>query len=259
MREFTEEVAKELLKGFKVIMDDAINQFLDDFRKDLKDIRERDMKSYGIEASARILLKNYSTRNLLELSQDKGLLEDDSTMGLLQHPRDMVMKTKVTDNSMELQEKKIQNGYFMSMGDQFNDVSKYTYRKINRVLAELWLQLVWLVDWCERVTIKVFVVRESFNLMGKVHALVIGNHRSDVDWLVGWVLAQRSGCIGSTLAVRKKSSKFLLDICWSMWFAKHLFLERSWDMDEINQEIHTIPTKPVQGFQFGLAFFPLPL
>ncbi|KAL4376201.1 hypothetical protein GQ457_02G024740 [Hibiscus cannabinus] len=105
-------------------------------------------------------------------------------------------------------------------------LSKYTYRKINRVFAELWLQLVWLVDWWEGVTIKVFVVRESFSLMGKVHALVIGNHKSDVDWLVGWVLTQRSCCLGSTLAVRKKSSKFLLDICWSVRFVEHLFLER---------------------------------
>lgn len=27
-------------------------------------------------------------------------------------------------------------------------------------------------------------------LSGKEHALVISNHRSDIDWLVGWVLAQ---------------------------------------------------------------------
>ncbi|RZC25562.1 1-acyl-sn-glycerol-3-phosphate acyltransferase 2 isoform C [Glycine soja] len=68
--------------------------------------------------------------------------------------------------------------------------------------------------------------------MGKEHALVISNHRSDIDWLVGWVLAQRSGCLGSTLAVMKKSSKFLPVIGWSMWFSEYLFLERSWAKDE---------------------------
>ncbi|KAK8507602.1 hypothetical protein V6N12_017895 [Hibiscus sabdariffa] len=41
MQEFTEEVAKELLNGFKAIMDDAIVNFLNDFRNDLKVIRER--------------------------------------------------------------------------------------------------------------------------------------------------------------------------------------------------------------------------
>ncbi|XVE75650.1 hypothetical protein DITRI_Ditri12bG0110100 [Diplodiscus trichospermus] len=68
--------------------------------------------------------------------------------------------------------------------------------------------------------------------MGKEHALVMANHRSDIDWLVGWVLAQRSGCLGSSIGVMKKSSKFLPVIGWSMWFSEYLFLERSWAKDE---------------------------
>ncbi|XP_017977549.1 PREDICTED: 1-acyl-sn-glycerol-3-phosphate acyltransferase 2 [Theobroma cacao] len=112
-------------------------------------------------------------------------------------------------------------------------LSKNTYRKINRVVAELlWLELIWLVDWWAGVKIKVFMDPESFNLMGKEHALVVANHRSDIDWLVGWLLAQRSGCLGSALAVMKKSSKFLPVIGWSMWFSEYLFLERSWAKDE---------------------------
>lgn len=31
--------------------------------------------------------------------------------------------------------------------------------------------------------------------LGQEHALVICNHRSDIDWLVGWVLAQVSNLI----------------------------------------------------------------
>ncbi|XWS43172.1 hypothetical protein CRYUN_Cryun16bG0080000 [Craigia yunnanensis] len=112
-------------------------------------------------------------------------------------------------------------------------LSKNTYRKINKVVAELlWLELIWLVDWWAGVKIKVFADDESFNLMGKEHALVLANHRSDIDWLVGWVLAQRSDCLGSSVAVMKKSSKFLPVIGWSMWFSEYLFLERSWAKDE---------------------------
>ncbi|KAG5242696.1 acyl-CoA:1-acylglycerol-3-phosphate acyltransferase family protein [Salix suchowensis] len=112
-------------------------------------------------------------------------------------------------------------------------LSKSTYRKINRQLAELlWLELVWVFDWWAGVQIKVFADKETLCLMGKEHALVICNHRSDIDWLVGWVLAQRSGCLGSTLAVMKKSSKFLPVIGWSMWFSEYLFLQRSWAKDE---------------------------
>ncbi|KAJ8449869.1 hypothetical protein Cgig2_001525 [Carnegiea gigantea] len=88
-------------------------------------------------------------------------------------------------------------------------LSKNTYRRINRTVAELlWLELVWLVDWWARVQIKVFTDPETFRQLGREHALVISNHRSDIDWLVGWVLAQAS-CLGSTLAVMKKSSKLL--------------------------------------------------
>ncbi|XP_011020321.1 PREDICTED: 1-acyl-sn-glycerol-3-phosphate acyltransferase 2 [Populus euphratica] len=112
-------------------------------------------------------------------------------------------------------------------------LSKSTYRKINRQLAELlWLELVWIFDWWAGVQIKVFTDKETVRLMGKEHALVICNHRSDIDWLVGWVLAQRSGCLGSALAVMKKSSKFLPVIGWSMWFSEYLFLERNWAKDE---------------------------
>ncbi|KAK6793899.1 hypothetical protein RDI58_007352 [Solanum bulbocastanum] len=112
-------------------------------------------------------------------------------------------------------------------------ISKSTYRRINRIIAELlWLELVWIVDWWAGVKIKVYADPETFNLMGKEHALVIANHRSDIDWLVGWILAQRSGCLGSSLAVMKKSSKLLPVIGWSMWFSEYLFLERSWAKDE---------------------------
>ncbi|XP_020205465.1 1-acyl-sn-glycerol-3-phosphate acyltransferase 2 [Cajanus cajan] len=112
-------------------------------------------------------------------------------------------------------------------------VSKSMYRRMNRVVAELlWLELVWIIDWWAGVKVQVFTDHNTFRSMGKEHALVISNHRSDIDWLVGWVLAQRSGCLGSTLAVMKKSSKFLPVIGWSMWFSEYLFLERSWAKDE---------------------------
>ncbi|KAJ8490821.1 hypothetical protein OPV22_012542 [Ensete ventricosum] len=111
--------------------------------------------------------------------------------------------------------------------------SKSLYRRINRVVAELlWLQLIWLVDWWAGVKVQLYADSKTFELMGKEHALVICNHKSDIDWLVGWILSQRSGCLGSTLAVMKKSSKFLPVIGWSMWFTEYLFLERSWSKDE---------------------------
>ncbi|KAH9310146.1 hypothetical protein KI387_038057 [Taxus chinensis] len=115
--------------------------------------------------------------------------------------------------------------------------SKRLYRMTNRVVAELlWSELVWLVDWWAGLKIRIYTDPNTLQFMGKEHALVISNHRSDVDWLVGWILAQRSGCLGSALAVMKNSSKFLPVMGWSMWFSEYVFLERSWARDEARLE-----------------------
>ncbi|PON89190.1 Phospholipid/glycerol acyltransferase [Trema orientale] len=128
-------------------------------------------------------------------------------------------------------------------------VSKSMYRRINKVIAELlWLELIWLIDWWAAIKVEVHADAETLQLLGKEHALVISNHRSDIDWLVGWVLAQRSGCLGSSLAIMKKEAKFLPIIGWSMWFSDYVFLERKWAIDEITLK---------SGFR-RLEDFPMP-
>eukprot|EP00249_Psilotum_nudum_P017312 c26255_g1_i1 orf=398-1558(+) len=111
--------------------------------------------------------------------------------------------------------------------------SRNLYRIANAFLTELlWSELVWLMDWWAGVQIRLYVNPEEWKHAGKEHALCMSNHHSDIDWLVGWVLAQRVGCLGSTRAVMKKSTIFLPVIGWSMWFSEYLFLERSWAKDE---------------------------
>ncbi|OMO78002.1 Phospholipid/glycerol acyltransferase [Corchorus olitorius] len=82
------------------------------------------------------------------------------------------------------------------------------------------------------IQIELYTDAGTFQLLGKEHALLICNHRSDIDWLVGWVLAQRSSCLGSALAIIKSSVKLLPIIGWSMWFSDYVFLERNWAKDE---------------------------
>ncbi|CAI0412376.1 unnamed protein product [Linum tenue] len=92
----------------------------------------------------------------------------------------------------------------------FRPFSKGLYRRINKVVAEmLWLELIWLVDWWANLKVEVYADDETFNLLGKEHAMLLSNHRSDVDWLIGWVLAERSGCLGSSLAIMKRENKWL--------------------------------------------------
>ncbi|KAF7824254.1 1-acyl-sn-glycerol-3-phosphate acyltransferase 3 [Senna tora] len=73
-------------------------------------------------------------------------------------------------------------------------LAKNWYRRLNKLLAEsLWLELIWLFDWWACIKVELYTDSETYNqLMGKENALLICNHRSDIDWLVGWVLAQKS-------------------------------------------------------------------
>ncbi|PON89191.1 Phospholipid/glycerol acyltransferase [Trema orientale] len=128
-------------------------------------------------------------------------------------------------------------------------LSRSVYRKINKVIVELlWLELIWLIDWWAAIKVELHADSETFQLMGKEHALVISNHRGDIDWLVGWVLAQRSGCLGSTIAIMRKEAKFLPVIGWSMWLSDHVFLETKWVKDELTLK---------SAFQW-LEDFPMP-
>ncbi|XP_031114050.1 1-acyl-sn-glycerol-3-phosphate acyltransferase 2-like [Ipomoea triloba] len=135
-------------------------------------------------------------------------------------------------------------------------ISKNLYRTINKEVVEiLWLQPVWLFDWWANIKIQLYIDPETYKLMGKEHALFISNHRSDIDWLVGWVLAQRAGCLGYALAVIKKAISYIPVLGWSMWFSSYIILERRWAKDESTlkagfQELKNFP-RP-----FWLALFP---
>ncbi|CAH9072285.1 unnamed protein product [Cuscuta europaea] len=135
-------------------------------------------------------------------------------------------------------------------------ISKNVYRRINKEAVELlWLQPVWLFEWWANIKVELYVDQETYELMGKEHALFISNHRSDIDWLVGWILAQRAGCLGNALAIIKKSLSYIPVLGWSMWFSGYIILERRWDKDENTlkagfQELNNFPSA------FWLALFP---
>lgn len=37
---------------------------------------------------------------------------------------------------------------------------------------------------------------EYFRVIDKEHALVVLNHRGDLDWMIGWVIIDRMGMLG---------------------------------------------------------------
>ena len=43
--------------------------------------------------------------------------------------------------------------------------------------------------------IKLYGKKEDFDKIGKESAICLANHRSDVDWLIGYTLADRAGVL----------------------------------------------------------------
>ncbi|BBN04344.1 lysophosphatidic acid acyltransferase / lysophosphatidylinositol acyltransferase [Marchantia polymorpha subsp. ruderalis] len=133
--------------------------------------------------------------------------------------------------------------------------SRKAYRVVNMIMMDiLWSELVWLLDWWAGVKVRLYADGEAMKYLGKEHALLICNHRSDIDWLVGWLLAQRFGCLGGTRAVMKQSVKYLPVIGWSMYFSEYVFLARSWAKDEVTLKAGY---RSLKGFPrpFWLALF----
>ena len=62
----------------------------------------------------------------------------------------------------------------------------------------LFSELTFLAEWWSGLDIKLYGTKEDFDKLGKESAIILCNHRSDVDWLIGYTLADRVG----VLAVR---------------------------------------------------------
>ncbi|KAG6632475.1 hypothetical protein I3843_13G142200 [Carya illinoinensis] len=112
-------------------------------------------------------------------------------------------------------------------------VSKNLFRTINEAVADnLWLLIVWVLDWWSGFKVQLYTDMETYRLIGKEHAFLMPNHMCDTDILMMWLLAQRFGCLRSALMVVKKSSKYLPIYGWAIWFFGFVFLDRSWEKDE---------------------------
>ncbi|CAI5506328.1 unnamed protein product [Closterium sp. Naga37s-1] len=92
--------------------------------------------------------------------------------------------------------------------------------------------LIWLIEWWGRVEVRLYGDPKDHAYYGKESALCVSNHRSDVDWAIGWVFSQRCGCLGGTRALIKEEAKWMPVIGWSMWFSEYLFIARNYATDQ---------------------------
>eukprot|EP00054_Salpingoeca_dolichothecata_P013054 m.72650 g.72650 ORF g.72650 m.72650 type:complete len:364 (-) comp20275_c0_seq3:50-1141(-) len=113
--------------------------------------------------------------------------------------------------------------------------SKTLYRHINVYLVTfLWTEMTWLPDYWANVSLRIFAEPEVFKALGNESAVAILNHRSDLDWMIGWMIADRFKILGGAKCLIKKELGLLPIIGWSWWFMEYVLLSRDWQKDRDN-------------------------
>jgi lysophosphatidic acid acyltransferase/lysophosphatidylinositol acyltransferase len=55
---------------------------------------------------------------------------------------------------------------------------------------------VFLSDWWAGVQYYYYVDKEDYKYFGKEHAILIINHKYEIDWLTAWAITDRIGTLG---------------------------------------------------------------
>jgi len=134
-------------------------------------------------------------------------------------------------------------------------INKDLFRWLNLNVVYLhWCQLTFLSEWWSGLDIKLYGTKEDFDMLGKESAICLSNHRSDVDWLIGYTVADRAGVLATTKCYMKGYLKFLPIIGFSWWCTEYAFLQRNWQKDQklLEKSLRTLADFP---FPFWLAIF----
>jgi lysophosphatidic acid acyltransferase/lysophosphatidylinositol acyltransferase len=109
-----------------------------------------------------------------------------------------------------------------------------SYRKVNAALVYYyWCILPFAVESWADYRIRFFMDGDGFKkYQNSEHALVLLNHRGDLDWMIGWVLIERSGMLGGAKAYMKDIAKFIPGLGWSFIFMEYPILTRDWEKDK---------------------------
>ena len=95
----------------------------------------------------------------------------------------------------------------------------------------------------------VYIKEEDLEKLRQENSMWLGNHRYEVDWLLGWVVTQRLGLAGvcffllvhthwnnffiqGSKILGKQSLRILPIIGWCWHFTESIFLRRVWTSDK---------------------------
>lgn len=93
-------------------------------------------------------------------------------------------------------------------------------------------------DWWAGVDLILYVDKEEYDkYYGKEHSYCVMNHTYEIDWLLGWMIADRIHLLGNCKAYIKKALQYMPVLGWAWKFSEFVILERSFEKDK--EIIHT--------------------
>eukprot|EP01064_Diplonema_japonicum_P027735 TRINITY_DN4084_c0_g4_i2.p1 TRINITY_DN4084_c0_g4~~TRINITY_DN4084_c0_g4_i2.p1 ORF type:complete len:399 (+),score=66.35 TRINITY_DN4084_c0_g4_i2:79-1197(+) len=150
------------------------------------------------------------------------------------------------------------SGLVTNVLQMFNFVLVYPfsmnmYRTINEwIVWWWWLIVIWATEWWAEFQIFLYV--EEGQHTRNENCILVGNHAGDVDWMMGWYLAEKVGILQNSKAYMKKISKFLPILGWCWYFSDYIFLDRNWNTDK-KTLAKTFETMNSYKSNFWLALF----
>lgn len=112
--------------------------------------------------------------------------------------------------------------------------NKDLYRRIvERLAYMLWSQVAFILQYwsgseCDLITDDANVMK---SLGGKESAMVILNHKYDIDWAMGYMCADKMNILGNSKVYAKSSLLPVPVIGWTWYFTETIFVARNWKKD----------------------------
>ncbi|EPQ13355.1 1-acyl-sn-glycerol-3-phosphate acyltransferase delta [Myotis brandtii] len=103
-------------------------------------------------------------------------------------------------------------------------IDKQLFRRLNcRLSYCVSSQLVMLLEWWSGTECVIYTDPRAYPTFGKENAIVVLNHKFEIDFLCGWSLAERFGVLGGSKVLAKKELAYVPIIGW-MWYFTEMFL-----------------------------------
>ncbi|CAD7002339.1 unnamed protein product [Ceratitis capitata] len=108
----------------------------------------------------------------------------------------------------------------------------YIYQLVFKFNFFIYIELIFVAEWYSNSTLHLYMDPADLEkFAGKEHVMIIQNHSYEIDWLCGWMFADKVQCLGNCKAYAKKAISYVPVMGWAWKFAEFVFLERSFDKD----------------------------